>query len=170
MRGSWALLIGVVVVLLLRSTALSAFAARGIVIDVLAFTTAVWALRHGPSWGASFGFALGLCADIDAGHWLGRHALVLTLLGYFLGRLADTLVRDSARTQVVLLFTAVAIHQVATVSFELGGLAGWPYLLSRTLLAALFTAPLGTLVLGLARRVRGRSLFGNVPVKPGSTI
>jgi rod shape-determining protein MreD len=87
-----ALVVGLVVVLLLRSTALSAFAARGIVIDIITFATVFWALRHGPSWGATFGFALGLCADIDAGHWLGRHALVLTLLGYFFGRVAATLV------------------------------------------------------------------------------
>lgn len=170
MRGFTSLWVGILVVLLLRSTALSTFAARGVVIDILAFTTAIWALRHGPSWGATFGFAIGLCADIDAGHWLGRHALILTLLGYFLGRLADTLVRDSVRTQFVLLFIAVAAHQAASVAFEVGGLVAWPYLISRTLLAAAFTAPLGTLLLWIARRLRGRSLFGNVPIQPGSTL
>ena len=35
----------VAIVLLLRSTALTALAARGIVIDVLVFATVVWALR-----------------------------------------------------------------------------------------------------------------------------
>jgi hypothetical protein len=37
----------VIVVLLLRSTALSAFAARGVVIDVLGFAVTIWALRTG---------------------------------------------------------------------------------------------------------------------------
>ena len=35
-------------------------------------------------------------ADLDATHWLGRHALVLTLLGYAGGRLSATLVREIA--------------------------------------------------------------------------
>jgi rod shape-determining protein MreD len=82
------------VALLLRSTALSVLAARGVVLDVLAFVTVLWALRHGETWGTTFGFVLGLAADLDAAHWLGRHALVLALLGYAVGRLSHTLVRD----------------------------------------------------------------------------
>ena len=96
--------------LLMRSTALSVLAARGVVLDALAFATVVWALRAGETWGASFGFVLGLAADLDAAHWLGRHALVLALLGYTIGRLSRTLVRDSASTQLVLLFLATLVH------------------------------------------------------------
>src|SRR5205814_3453526 len=62
--GSLLLLIGVT--LLIRSTALTALASRGIMIDALAFATVVWALRHGESWGTGFGFALGVSADLDA--------------------------------------------------------------------------------------------------------
>src|SRR5262245_29830220 len=102
----------VAIALLLRSTALSALAARGIVVDVLAFATAMWALRNGETWGSTFGFVLGLGADLDAAHWPGRHALLLALLGYAVGRLSRTLVRDSARTQFVLLLVATLAHQV----------------------------------------------------------
>ena len=74
------------------------------------------------AWGSTFGFVLGLAADLDAAHWLGRHALVLALLGYVVGRLSRTLVRDSARTQFVLL---VRRHRWSTrpgsLAFELGG-------------------------------------------------
>src|SRR5262249_10329175 len=94
------------VTLLLRSTALASLAAHGVIVDVLAFATVVWALRHGESWGTGFGFALGLAADLDAAHWLGRHALALALMGYIVGRASRSLVRESPRTQAVLLIIA----------------------------------------------------------------
>jgi rod shape-determining protein MreD len=171
MRGFGMMWLGIVVVLLLRSTALSAFAARGIVLDALAFAAVVWSLRHGATWGASFGFAIGLAADLDATHWLGRHALVLSLIGYVVGSLARTLVRESGRTQFVLFALATAAHQAWVVPFELGGieglLTGWPYLLQRVVIGAFATAPAGTLVLVAARRLVGRPLFGHALVQPG---
>ena len=165
------MVLAVVVVLLLRSTALSAFAARGVVLDVLAFATVVWALRHGATWGATFGFVIGLAADLDATHWLGRHALVLSLVGYVVGRLARTVVRESRGTQFVLIALATAAHQAWVVPFELGGLegllTGWPYLLQRVLIGAFATAPAGTLVLVVARQLIGRPLFGHALLQPG---
>lgn len=171
MRGLGGFALGILVVLLLRSTALSPLAARGVVVDVLAAATVFWALRHGASWGASFGFFLGLAADLDAAYWPGRHALALSILGYGVGRLAGTLVRESARTQLVLVAIAVVAHQAWTVAFELGGLegigAGWPYLVRRAAIAALVTAPVVTLVLSVVHRVSGRPLFGHASVHPG---
>jgi len=167
MRGIVGFLFGAVAVLLLRSTALSAFAVRGIVFDVLAFGTLVFALKNGPAWGCSFGFVLGLCADLDAAHWLGRHALVLTLLGYASGRIATTVVRESVPTQFALVFVVTAIHQMWTTLFELGGLDAVPYLLARTAMSALATALAGTALLIIARRLSGGPLFGHGSVQPG---
>lgn len=150
------------VVLLLRSTALSSLAARGIIVDALAFATVAWALRHGDAWGATMGFAAGLMADLDAAHWLGRHALLLSLLGYAAGRLAGTLVRDSARTQFVLIAAGVLVHQLWSAAFELGrDTAGLPYLLGRSFLATLVTASLGVAFLWFLRRALGRSVFAH---------
>ncbi len=151
----------VAVVLLLRSTALTSLAARGVVIDVLVFATVVWALRYGAPWGASFGFALGLAADLDSVHWLGRHALMLTLLGYAVGRVSRTLVRDSGRTQFVLILLGTLLHQIWTVAFEIGAVEGWTYLVQRVLLAAVVTPPLGVLLLTLLRFGTGQPLFGH---------
>ena len=169
MRMLMGLLALVGVALLLRSTALSVLAARGVVLDVLAFVTVLWALRHGETWGTTFGFVLGLAADLDAAHWLGRHALVLALLGYAVGRLSHTLVRDSARTQLVLLALATLIHETWVLSFELGGLIAWPYLLGRIVLATLATAPIGTLLLTITRWGTGGPLLGHADVQPGPT-
>lgn len=171
MKGLGGFLLGTVVVLLLRSTALAPLAARGIVIDVMAFATVFWALRHGAVWGASFGFMVGLAADLDATHWMGRHALALSIIGYAIGRLARTLVRESARAQLVLIGLAAAVHQAWVVPFELGGLegvgAGWAYLLGRVFIGALATAPLGALVLIAIRSLSGRSAFGHEISNPG---
>jgi len=161
MRPLGAFLLLACVALLLRSTALSSLATRGVVLDALAFATVVWALRNGDAWGSTFGFCLGLLSDLDAAHWLGRHALVLALLGYAVGRLANTLVRESPRTQFALLAGATLIHQSWCAAFELGGGAvALPWLLAHALLATLLTAALGTLLLAALRRLTGRPVFG----------
>ena len=152
----------VVVALLMRSTLLSSLATHNVILDVIVFATVFWALRHGDAWGATLGFVLGIAADLDAAHWLGRHALLLTLLGYAVGRLSNTLVRESARTQFVMLASATALHQIWIAAFELsGGITGVPYLLQRVLLATVATAPVGTLFLMGLRRLTGRPLFGH---------
>lgn len=162
MRIAGGFVLAALVVLLLRSTALSSLAARGMVLDVLAFGTVVWALRYGAGPGTTFGFLIGLAADLDAAHWIGRHALALSLLGYGIGRLSRTLVRESARTQFVLFAVVTALHQAWTTVFEMGvGLAGLPYGLGRIGLATLATACAGTLFLMLVRRVLGAPIFGN---------
>ncbi len=160
MRPLGGFMIVAFVAMLLRSTALSSLAARGVVVDVVALATIVWALRHGDAWGATMGFALGLLSDLDAAHWLGRHALVLSLLGYASGRLAGTLVRDSARTQFALIGVAVLVHQLWSAAFELGrDTAGLPYLLGRALVATVVTAAAGVALLWMLRRLIGRSVF-----------
>jgi rod shape-determining protein MreD len=169
MRGVGAVLFIIVVTLLLRSTALTALASRGVVLDVLVFATVLWALGNGEGSGCTFGFALGLAADLDAAHWMGRHALVLCLIGYAVGRLSHTLVRDSSRTQLVLLLAATLIHQTWVASFELGGFGAWPYLVRRVLLAAVATAPIGMVIIALVRRGSGRSLFAHASAEPDPT-
>ena len=170
MKGWGALISAMVVVLLLRSTALAALAARGVVIDVLAFATVVWGLRRGSAWGASFGFAVGLCADLDAAHWLGRHALALTLMGYVVGRLSGTLVRESPRTHLALLVLATASHQAWTIAFELGGFMAWPEVLMRVFAGAIVTGILGAIVLWVPRRLFGPPRTGHAGLSPGKTL
>jgi rod shape-determining protein MreD len=162
MRPLGGFFVAVVVAMLLRSTALSSLAARGIIIDVIALATVIWALRHGDAWGATLGFALGLMADLDAAHWLGRHALLLSLLGYAVGRLAHTLVRDSGRTQFALIGVGVLIHQLWSAAFELGGdTAGLPFLLVRALIATVLSGAAGVAFLWLLRGALGRSVFAH---------
>jgi len=167
--GGFSIILVLLVALLLRSTALSVLGARGVVIDVLAFAVVAWSLRYGETPGTLLGFALGLLADLDDGHWLGRHALILALLGYAIGRLSHTLVRERSRTHLVVLAIATAVHQTWCTAFDLTSPAGWPYLLQRVGLSVLVTAPLGTLLIALARRLYGRPLFPHGPLGAGTT-
>jgi rod shape-determining protein MreD len=167
MKGFLGVVVFVIVVLLLRSTALTALAARGIVIDVLAIAVAVWALRDGDAWGTTFGFALGIAADLDSAHWLGRHALILSLLGYVVGRLSRTLVRDSMRTHLVVFLIVTLVHQAWAGAFEFGFQA-LPHLALRAGLAALVTAPVGALFLVLARMASGHSIITHATQSSGS--
>ena len=152
------------VTLVMRSTMLAGLAARGIVVDVLVIATVAWSLRQRESWGATFGFLLGLAADLDAAHWVGRHALALSLLGYGVGRLSNTLVRDSPLTQLLLLVVATALHQVWASAFDAsGGLAAAGWLAGRVLVATLTTAPLGVVVLVLSQFLTRRRGYRNAP-------
>jgi len=167
MRVLVGLLLLAAVALLIRSTALSVLSARGVILDVLVFVTVVWALRWGESWGSTFGFVVGLAADLDAAHWPGRHALALALAGYGVGRLSRAVVRDNPVTQLLLIFTATIAHQAWSLALELGGVAGWRFLLGHVLVAGLATAPLGVLLLALIRLGSGRSLFNLAVVETG---
>lgn len=170
MRGGLiGFLLMIAVALLLRSTALTVLAARGIVIDVLVFVTVVWSLRRGEAGGTFFGFVVGLAADVDAGHWLGRHALALSLVGYATGRLGHALVRDRTRTHLVLLALATVAHQLWVTAFEMSLAPTWRFVLTRVAIAALVTAPLGSLLLALTRRLYGRPIFPHAHIGPGST-
>ena len=170
MNALGALFTGVVVILMLRSTVLAALAVRGVVIDVLAFAAVMWGLQRGAAWGATFGFLIGLCADLDAAHWLGRHALALALEGYIVGRLAGTLVRDSARAQFVLVLAAAAAHQAWLAAFDLGGLGAWPEWLMRVLLGGTATAIVGVVVLSLLRRFQGRHWAVHAGIQSGKAF
>lgn len=151
-----------IVSLLLRTTVLAGLASHGIVVDVLVLATVAWSLKQRDAWGATFGFILGLAADIDTAHWVGRHALALSLLGYGVGRLSTTLVRDSILTQLVLFAVATALHQLWAAAFDASGSAvnvGW--LAGRVALATITTAPFGVIVLMIPRLFSSRRSYGN---------
>jgi rod shape-determining protein MreD len=169
-KGLGALATALVTVLLLRSTALASLAARGVVIDVLVFATVAWSLRRGAGWGCTFGFALGLFADLDTAHWLGRHALILSLLGYVVGRLSGTLVQESPRTQFVLLVIATAVHLTWAAAFELGGFHALSVMATRVAIGSITTAFLGAAVLSFIRRLGGRTILGHADLQSGKTF
>lgn len=165
------LIVVALAVLVLRSTWLAGLAVRGLWLDVAALATVLWSLRERESWGATFGFLMGLACDLDAGRWLGRQALALSLLGYSVGRLSGTLVRDSVRTQFSLLSVVTLLHQAYALSFELGAswLSDW-FWVRQVMVTTLVTSLVGVALLGFLRRLRGRPLFDDVPIDSGKAV
>jgi len=165
MRILRALVLVAVAVLVMRSTWLAGLAVRGVWVDAAALATVLWSLRERESWGATFGFLMGLASDLDAGHMLGRQALALSVLGWSVGRLSGTLVRDSFRTQFSLLSVVTLVHQAYTLSFEMG--PGWIsqwFWVRQVMVTTLVTSLAGVLLLGIFRQLRGRPLFDDVPI------
>ncbi len=88
------------------------------------------ALLRGPVFGAVAGFWAGLVLDIASLETLGLTSLLLTLAGYFAGRLGDVTTRSSAHPSLV----AVGL---ATIGFALGS-AVVHFMLGSTLSAGQF--------------------------------
>jgi rod shape-determining protein MreD len=101
------------------------------------------ALLRGPLFGAVAGFWAGLALDIASLETLGLSSLLLTLVGYFAGRLGDVTTKSSAHPSLV----AVAL---GTVGFAVGS-AVVHFMLGSTLSAGQFFAGvlLPTLALNL---------------------
>ena len=84
--------------------------------DILLVTVVVVSLLRGSVTGACAGFFAGLVVDTATLETLGLSSLLLTLLGYWVGRYGETTGRD--RTHAPFLSVAVA-----TFLYALGGLA-----------------------------------------------
>ena len=65
--------------------------------------------------GLGFGVFIGLLMDISCGYVLGFHAILLGILGYFVGLLAVNLVKTNVLT--VLLLTAAGVAIVGCLEF-----------------------------------------------------
>jgi rod shape-determining protein MreD len=88
------------------------------------------ALLRGPVFGAVAGFWAGLVLDVVSLETLGLTSLLLTLVGYFAGRLGDVTTKSSANPSLV----AVAL---GTVGFAIGS-AVLHFMLGSTLSAGEF--------------------------------
>ncbi len=83
--------------------------------DVLLVTLVAIALLRGPIYGALCGFFAGLVVDTATLETLGLTSLVLTIVGYWIGRYGETTGRD--RTHAPILSVAVV-----TVLYAIGAL------------------------------------------------
>ena len=90
--------------------------------DVLLVLVIAIALLRGPSFGAAAGFWAGLVLDIASFQTLGLTSLLLTLAGYFAGRLGEVTKKSSAHPALI----AVTIGTIgvglgsAVIHFMLG--------------------------------------------------
>lgn len=110
-------------VVLVQTAALSQLSLLGAVADIAPLVVASVALLVGPINGALFGFGVGLLVDVALLQTLGVSSLVYVTVGWFAGRLRETL-RDPQATLLPLaagaVATLMALVMFSVIQFLLG--------------------------------------------------
>ena len=128
----------------------------GAYVDLVPLVVAAVAIYAGAVPGAAMGFATGLLLDLLVGQTMGASSLVLTAVGYGVGRYRE--VRDPAHGLMAIPIGAVAtfawVLAYAAVSFmlDVGATVSWLVvreMVATTLLGAILALP----VFALCRRV-----------------
>ena len=165
MRRTLPLAIVVFTALLLQTTAFNEVTLAGAKPELMYLVTILAALLEGPATGAVVGFAGGMSQDFLLNQPKGITALVLTLLGNFVGQARTYIVTPSPWLPVLLVglgtFGGVIFYSI--VSFILGQLdVSWFYAFRMAVLSGIYNALLTPVVYPIMRRVcedRSMTLF-----------
>lgn len=165
MRRTLPLAIVVFTALLLQTTAFTEVTLAGAKPELMYLVTILAALLEGPATGAVVGFGGGMAQDFLLNQPKGITALVLTLLGNFVGQARTYIVTPSPWLPVLLVglgtFGGVIFYSI--VSFILGQLdVSWFYAFRMAVLSGLYNALLTPVVYPIMRRVcedRSMTLF-----------
>lgn len=147
----------IVLAVIVEVTVLAPLDFPGATPSLVLVVVAALAFVFGPITGASCGFAAGLLLDLapPAAGTLGISSLILTVIGYALGRVFDS---DSRPLAVTTLLTAAAAALSVLAGAALGGLLGNPRIVwgdvpVMILTAALYAAILALLVIPVVNRL-----------------
>lgn len=159
----------VLAALVLQVSGLTRMTVLGGNADLVPLVVAAIAFLAGSVPGAVTGFAAGLMLDLALGQTVGAASLVLTTVGYAVGRYRE--VRDPAHALAPIAYAAAATagygFGLAAVSFMLGIEASVSVLVLReTILTILLNMLLALPVFWLLRRVLGGSLLAD-PIARG---
>ena len=151
-----------VVAVLVQTAMLSQLTLFGASADIAPLVVASAALLVGPVNGALFGFGVGLLVDVALLQTLGVSSLVYVTVGWFAGRLRETL-RDPQATLLPLaagaIATLMALVMFSLIQFLLGVEAPVSVeLLRQTLSTVLITTLLALPVHALVRRLLAPAL------------
>lgn len=123
---------------LLQSAVLGRLPLPGPAPDLLVVVVVAFALVEGALSGMVTGFVLGVLADLQADHEVGRVALAYVTVGYLVGLLRD----DGTRTPLLPFLAVAAGSAATTVLFAVEGvLLGDPRVTAATTLEALGAVP-----------------------------
>ena len=159
MRGKTLLLVAAVVavVLSLQTTVLDRLSIVGVKPDLLLAMVVYLSLLRGPVAGVAAGFTLGLLQDAQSHHGLGLNAMAKAVVGYAISFTWEGLDRESAYTQMAVLFGAGLLHNLVFLALYSGSqLAATPGLWLRIgLPGALYTAVVAPLLVAVLGRLFG---------------
>jgi rod shape-determining protein MreD len=108
---------------LLQVTVLTSLDVAGGAPDLLLVTLVAVAVLGGPVTGAAAGFFGGFVADLATLETLGLSSLLLTVVGYWMGRYGETGARESRRVPFVATVGATLVYWFGSMAlhFVLGG-------------------------------------------------
>lgn len=142
---------------ILQVSVFSGFTIGGGGPDVLLVVLVSIALLRGAAAGAVAGFAAGLIVDVATMGTLGLTSLLLTLVGYWVGRYGETTGRN--RSHAPLVATVAATVFMSVGGYGLHSMLGEPVSARAVLVAApamvIWSALLAYPVFGLVRRIVG---------------
>jgi rod shape-determining protein MreD len=146
----------VLLVVVIQTSGVQAMPILGGTIDLIPLGGAAVAIYAGSVTGALVGFSMGLVLDVAIGQTMGLSSLVLTALGYGIGRYRD--LRDPAHGLLPLPVAAVAttgyLVAVAGVSFLLDiGASVSALVLRETVITILLNVAVALPFFALVRRV-----------------
>ena len=141
----------------LQATVFGSAGVFGATPDLLLVTLLAIALRRGAVAGALAGFLGGLLLDVATLESLGVTSLLLTLVGYWIGRFGETTARDRAYAPVISVVAATVF--VAVGGYMLHYMLGADVLAARALGTALLAALGLNLVIGAPVFALGRLLL-----------
>ena len=155
MRRSLSWTAVVLTALLLQSTVFAQIRLGGAKPELVYLVTIVLAFLEGPSSGAVAGFMGGMAQDFLLNEPKGITALTLTLIGYAVGMIRTYIATPSPLVPVILVGAATTggVLFYGLVSFLLGQLDSFLYLLRVALLSGLYNAILTPFLFPLIRRV-----------------
>ena len=150
-----------ILALVLQVSAAGAIGLDGARVDLVPLVVAAIALYGGSITGAAAGFAMGVLLDVATGQVMGISSLVLTAMGYGVGRFRE--LRDPAHGLTAIAVGAAAtlgwVTAFAAVSFMLDiGATVSPLVLRDMLVTTLIGAVLALPVFGICRRLLRPSL------------
>jgi rod shape-determining protein MreD len=119
-----------------------------------------FALVKGAPAGVLFGWAMGFLCDLASISHMGLKSLSFSVVGFSVGNTLDSVYKDNAWTQAVILFAAVLLHEAivyfVTTRLDLG--AFLPYTLRYAVPTALVTAAAFPLLLSGFERLTWREI------------
>ena len=122
--------------------------------DIALIAVICIALLQGSAWGAASGFAIGFLIDVALMQTMGISSFLLTLVGYFSGRYAESLDLSSWFSATVIVFSATLVVKLmnALIMYLIGVEASFGFVLLRIVLpTAAINALLATPVLVICR-------------------
>ena len=146
----------VVIAVALQTLIVSRVSVLGVTADLFLILTVVSAISRGPLYGAVFGFAAGVVADIAYMEPLGVRALIYVLMGYMVGSLVHRFATVNLWGVFLMAACASFLAQLAYGLFQYatGPRAGFfgmlaTQVLPETVLDALITVPIYVLLIRL---------------------